>query len=118
MFFYKEMFKLSEEYQTDKKILKCDHIRYSPSKISTINTPNSQIYNIIPRENSFISLLNRYLDLNFDVRKSATNGRYADNNIIRLVYLGPAALFTIHKMTTSSGRHIEERNHAHIVSLE
>ena len=38
------MFKLSEKYEIDRKILKCDYIRYSPSEISTINTPNSQIY--------------------------------------------------------------------------
>ena len=38
------MFKLSEKYEIDRRILKCDYIRYSPSEISTINTPNSQIY--------------------------------------------------------------------------
>ena len=61
------MFKLSERYQIDRRILKCDYIRYSPSKISTINTANSQIYINIPREDSLISLLKSYLDLNFDV---------------------------------------------------
>ena len=42
------MFKLSERFQIDRRILKCDYIRYSPSKISTINTANSQIYINIP----------------------------------------------------------------------
>ena len=37
------MFKLSESYEVDQKILKCDYIRYSPAEISTINTANSQI---------------------------------------------------------------------------
>ena len=55
------MFKLSEKYQIDRSILKCDYIRYSPSEISTKNTPNSQIYINIPREDSIISLLNSYL---------------------------------------------------------
>ena len=43
------MFKLNEKYEIDRKILKCDYIRYSPSRISTINTPNSQIFINIPR---------------------------------------------------------------------
>ena len=37
------MFKLSEKYQIDRRILKCEYIRYSPSETSTINTANSQI---------------------------------------------------------------------------
>ena len=46
------MFKLNENYEVDRRILKCDHIRYSPAETSTINTPNSQIYINIPREDS------------------------------------------------------------------
>ena len=49
------MFKLSEKYEVDRRNLKCDYIRYSPSEISTINTANSQIYINIPREDSLIS---------------------------------------------------------------
>ena len=48
------MFKLSENYEIDRRILKCDYIRYSPAEISTINTPNSQTYINIPREDSLI----------------------------------------------------------------
>ena len=69
------MFKLSEKNEIDRKILKCDYVRYSPSEISTINTPNSQIYINIPREHSVISLLNSYIELNFDVLKAATSNR-------------------------------------------
>ena len=56
------MFKLSEKYEVDRRNLKCDYIRYSPSKISTIKTPNSQIYINIPRRDSVISLLNGYIE--------------------------------------------------------
>ena len=35
-------------------ISKCDYIRYSPSEISTRNTPNSETYINIPREDSEI----------------------------------------------------------------
>ena len=111
------MFKLSENYEIDRRILKCDYIRNSPAEISTINTANSQIYINIPREDSVISLLNSYLELNFDVLQAATNNRYVDANDIRLVNLGPIALFSKYKLTTSSGKHLEEISHAHIVSL-
>ena len=112
------MFKLNEKYEINRDILKCDYIRYSPSEISTINTANSQVYINIPREDSVISLLNSYLELNFDVlHAAAPNNRYADGNDIRLVNLGPIALFSNYKLTTSSGKHLENIDHAHIVSL-
>ena len=111
------MFKISEKYEINRDILKCDYIRYSPSEISTINTANSQVYISIPREDSVISLLNSYLELIFDVLHTVTNNRYANNNEIRLVNLGPVGLFSNYKLTTSSGKHIENIDHAHIVSL-
>ena len=111
------MFKLNENYEVDRKILKCDYIRYSPAETSTINTPNSQIYINIPREDSVISLLNSYLDLSFEVIKKDDNSRYANGNDIRLVNLSPIALFSNFKLTTSSGKHLEDISHAHIVSL-
>ena len=111
------MFKLNENYEVDRRVLKCDYIRYSPAETSTINTPNSQIYINIPREGSVISLLNSYLDLNFEVIKRADNSRYANGNDIRLVNLGPIALFSNFKLTMSSGKHLEDFSHAHLVSL-
>ena len=111
------MFKLSEKYSVNRDILKCDYIRYSPSEISTINTAKSQVYINIPREDSVISLLNSYLELNFDVLHAATNSRYVDGNDISLVNLGPISLFSNYKLTTSSGKHLENIDHAHIVSL-
>ena len=47
----------------------------------------------MPREDSVISLLNSYLDLDFDVLHAATNNRYVDGNDRRLVNLGPIAFF-------------------------
>ena len=111
------MFKLSEKYSMNRDITKCDYIRYSPSEISTINTANSQVYINIPREDSVISLLNSYLELNFDVLHAATNNRYVDGNDIRLVNLGQFALYSNYKLTTSSGKHLKNIDHAHIVSL-
>ena len=111
------MFPLNEKYEINRDILKCDYIRYSPSEISTINTANSQVYINIPREDSIISLLYNYVDLYFDVLHAATNNRYVDGNDIRLVNLGSLGLFSNYKLTTSSGKHLENFDHAHIVSL-
>ena len=111
------MFKLNENYEVDRRILECDYIRYSPAETSTINTPNSQIYINIPREDSVISLLNSYLDLNFEVIKKADNSRYGNGNDIKLINLGPIDLFSNFKLTTSSGKHLEDISHAHLVSL-
>ena len=111
------MFKLSEKYEVDGRILKCDYIRYSPSEISTKNTPKSQIYIFIPRGHSVNSLFESLLRLNFDVLHVATNNRYVDGNDIRLFNLGPNALFSIFKLATSSGKLLEEDNNAHIVGL-
>ena len=88
------MFKLIDKYESNGDILKCDYIRYSPSEICSKIFSNSQIYIKVPREDSVISLLNSYLDLNFDVLHAATNNRYADNNDIRLVNLGPISLLS------------------------
>ena len=111
------MFKPNEKYEINRDILKCYYIRYSPSEISTINTANSQVYINIPREDSVISLLNSYLELNFDVLRADNSNRYLDGNDIRLVNLGPIGLFSNYKLTTSSGKHLENIDHAHIVSL-
>ena len=78
------MLKLNEKHEINRIISKCDYIRYSPSEKSTINTAKTQMYIIIPREDSVIWLLNSYLELNFDVLQAATGNRYADNNDIKV----------------------------------
>ena len=55
--------------------------------------------------------------MNFGVLHAATKNRYADGDDIRLVNEGPIALFSNYKLQSSSGKHIEEINHAHIVCL-
>ena len=111
------MFELFEKYQNDRKNLKCDYIRYSLSAISTINTPNTRIYVNIPRKDSFISLLKSYLELNFDVLHAATGNKYLHANDLRLINSAAISLFSNYKLTTSIGKHLEEINHIHIVSL-
>ena len=62
-------------------------------------------------------MLNSYLDLKFEVIKKADNSRYANGNVIQLVNLGPIALFSNSKLTTSSGKQLEDISHTHLVSL-
>ena len=117
MFFTSKMFKLNQKYEVDLRILKCDYVEYSPAETSTIKIPNSQIYINIPRAVSVISLLNSYLHLNFEVIERVDNSRYANGNDIRLINLATIALFSNFKLTTSSGNHLEDNSHAHLVSL-
>ena len=111
------MFKLSENYSIKRDNLKCDYIRYSPSETSTISTANSEIYINIPREDRVISLLNSYLELNFDVLHAANKNRYVDGDSIRLVKLGPITLFSKDKLTTFSVKHLEIIEQGHIACL-
>ena len=111
------MFKLNEKFEINKNILNCDYTRYSPSEISTKNIANSRKYVNIQREDSIISLLNSYLVFIFHVIRAATGNRYADNTDISVVNLGPIALLSSYKITTSSGKHLKDISHAHIVSL-
>ena len=55
--------------------------------------------------------------MNADVLHAATKKRYIDGDDIRLVNEGPIALFSNYKLQSSSGKHMEEINHAHIVCL-
>ena len=83
-------------------------------EIGEKNTPNSQTYINIPREDAVNFVPNSHFILNFDVCDAATNNRYANGDNIRLVNLGPIALFNIYKVATSSSKLIEENSHAHI----
>ena len=55
--------------------------------------------------------------MTFDVLNAATNKRYADADDIWLINLAAIALFSNFKLTTSSGKHLKNNDHAHIASL-
>ena len=111
------MFNLNENYEVGRRILKCDYFRYSPEETSTTNTLNGQIYINMPRENSVISLLNSFLDLNFEVLKRTDKSKYSNGIETTLLNLCPIALFSNFKLTTSSGKQLEDLSQAHLVSL-
>ena len=62
-------------------------------------------------------MLGSRLRANFDVFYAATKKRYIDGDDIRLVNEDPIALFSNYQLQSSSGKHIEETNHANKVCL-
>ena len=57
-----------------------------------MNNNNSNITINIPREDSYISLQNSYILIEFEVTHN-DDTKYADNNEISLVNLGPIAFY-------------------------
>ena len=62
-------------------------------------------------------MLNCHLELIFDVLQAVTGIRFADGSDIRLVNLAVIASLSVYNLTTRSGKHLEEIDHAHNVSL-
>ena len=112
------MFILSQKFAVDRLILKCDYIRYTPTSLNLVNWENNQVFIDIPREDSAILLKHSYLELDFSVTdRAGAQARYVDNVHIRLVNLGPIALFNRYRWTGSSGKEIEEIDKAHVICL-
>ena len=56
-----------------------------------------------------------YLELDFNVNHRA--GAYVDGDYLTIINLGPIALFNINRLTSSSGKEIEELDKAHVICL-
>ena len=100
----------------DKPLHNIDFIKYSPSSLATINNNNSNISISLPREDAYICLQNSYISIEFEVLKN-DDTRYADGDQISLVNFGLIALFSEAKLTTSSGKHLENVDNLHPISL-
>ena len=88
------MFNLSQKFAADRPILKFDYLRYTPPSLNLVNGEINQIFIDIPREDSVFSLRDSYLELDFSVtHRAGAHARYVDGVHIRLVNLGPIALF-------------------------
>ena len=96
-------FNLKNTKKISRELYKSDFYRYIPSSLTTVNNNNSNITINIPREDSYISLQNSYILINFEVTR-VDDTKYVDGNEISLVNLGPVALFSEGKLTT----HIQE----------
>ena len=100
----------------NKPIHKFDFNKYSLGSLATINNSNSNISIIFPREDAYICLQNSFISLEIEVLKN-DNTRYADGDEISLVNFGPVALFSEAKLTTSSGKHLENVDNLHPICL-
>ena len=60
-----------------------------------------------------------YLKLDFNAanHRSGAHARYADGDLIGIVNFGPIALFNKYRLTSSSGKEIEEINNAPVSCL-
>ena len=81
-----------------------------------INGENNQIFVDIPRDYSTISVKDSYLELDINVtRRAGGHARHADRDHISLVNLAPIDLFNKYRLTSSSGKEIEEIDIAHVL---
>ena len=72
----------------------------------------------IARKDTLISLKDSYLEIDFNVtHRAGAPDRYIDKDPIRLVNLGPVALFNKYRITSSSGKEREEIDKAHVICL-
>ena len=110
------MFSLKSKYTLEKPIQKIDFIKYSPSSLATVNNANSNISISLPREDAYICLQHSFISVEFEDLKN-DDTRYVDNDQIGLVNIGPVALFSEAKLTTSSGKHLEKVDNLHPISL-
>ena len=77
-----------------------------------------QIYIDSPKDDSAISLQDSYLELGFlKTDRACGHARFADGDHIRLVNLGRIALFSKYRLTSSSGKEIQEIHNAHVICL-
>ena len=112
------MFNLSQKFAVDRPILEFDYIRYTPPSLYLVNGENIQNFNNIPREDRAISLKDNYLELDLSVtHRAGAHARFADGDHIRLVKLSPMALFNKYRLTSSSGKEMEEIDNTHVICL-
>ena len=79
---------------------------------------NNQNFVDKPKEDSALSLKDSYTELNFNVtHRAGVHAWYADGDHKWLVKLGPIAWFNKYRLTSSSGKEVEEIDNAHLLCL-
>ena len=112
------MFNISQKHAVVRPILKCDFIRYTPPSLNFVNGENNQFFIDKPKEEKAISLRDSYHELHFNVtHRAGGHARYVDDDHQGLVNLGPTAFFNQNRLTSSSGKEIEDINNAHVFCL-
>ena len=104
------------KFALHKPIQKLIFTRYSPKSLATVNNNYPNRFISLLREDPYICQQNFYFGLEFRELK-IDNTRYANNDQISLVIFGPVALFSEAKLTTASGKHLENVENLHTISL-
>ena len=78
-------FNLNECFKTDRPNPKCGYIHYKPPNLATFDEVNSHVFKNIPRVGSVVSPNDGFLESDSDPRNHATEGRYTNVQVIRLV---------------------------------
>ena len=94
----------------------CDRLRLI-IQTNLIETAVDQIFIDIRREESVISLKDRYLKLNFHVVQAADETLNGVGNDIKFVNSDPIALLSGPKTTCSFGRPLEYIDQSHVLWL-
>ena len=88
-----------------------------PSDLGTANTANSHLYYNTHRKKSVISLINSFIELNYEVVRANDNNRYAERRDIKVVNVGLVAFFSNYELAISSRKPLEEITHAFLARL-
>ena len=112
------MFNITRKLTVDRLISEYVCNRYTPPSLNLVIEEKIQIFIDIPREDSVIPLKVNYLDIygNLNLTAGADN-RFLDGDNIRLVNQAPLALFNKYRLTSSSGRELQEVDNAHVFRL-
>ena len=102
---------------TDRRIIKCDYNSDTIQALINAYRQNEPRCINIPRKSSKISLKRSCLGTDFDLENRDNDQVTADSSDKKLVNLGPIALFSEFKLSTSTGKETENIENAHIYCL-
>ena len=105
------MTRRNERSDVNRSILNCDFFGFTPPSTPNVNNCQEAIPNFFSRGESVLSLKHSYLELDFEVTQSHIDGLEA-GILIRLINFAAIALISEYELTTSSGRHLENSEHA------
>ena len=112
------MFRIMERYKADRYVLKSGYICCIPKSKNNVGSPNSQFFIKIQRQDSAFSLKGSNLELEFEtIHIVGNHDDHEKTDDKRLVNLAQIALYSEHKMTTSSGKDLGRIDYAHVMSL-
>ena len=70
------MFKILEKKIINRKILKQEYIRYTQQTTFSANRENEKLFKVIPRKNLVISLRDRLIEIEVDVKRGDNDEKF------------------------------------------